>query len=207
MESLRLSGRGSVRKPCVCGGFASRTSIIALLGAAVLLFAAGAAREARFQVSTVAVVDMALVFEDYEKTKDKRSTLDQKRDDIQARLKDLEREYDRIVADIVGTAEDSPKYLDLLVEKKKLELNVEKFKKEELESLRDEQLALLREIRDEISGEIAAYAKSHDIDFVVERHVTLEPGDQWPILHFAKAPFDITQDVITVLNAKYKRKT
>ncbi len=53
-------------------------------------------------------------------------------------------------------------------------------------------------------------AKAQDVDMVLEKVLTLDsegtgPGSRWPIVHFAKPEFEITDEIAERLNSRYRK--
>jgi Skp family chaperone for outer membrane proteins len=158
-----------------------------------------------FKPPSAAVVDISVIFEDYQKKIDRESEMKEQTKGIEEKLKELEKRYKEIQSEI-GNLAEGPKKRERQVQKYMLELEVKDYKEGELKRLEDMQLNHVKEIRDEIEAEIQAYAKSNDIDLILEKTVTAaREGPRWPICHFAKPELDISRDILGRLNSRYRK--
>jgi Skp family chaperone for outer membrane proteins len=188
-------------------GYALKGSLV--LVTVVALGALGAEAVRTFQPPRTGVVDIALVFDLYDKKKDRQGELKGETDKVELKLKDLERRYKEIV-DELPLVENGTRKNELMLQKYKLEIEVKELKDNEMKRLRDVQIKYLKEIRDEISEEINVFAEAQDLDLVLEKTVTAEGeqpgmGFRWPIVHFAKPELDITKEIALRLNSHYKK--
>jgi Skp family chaperone for outer membrane proteins len=189
----------SQRKVVFCAG-----GLIA--GSAFLAAVIGNEAERLFRPPRVAVVDISAVFEDYGKKKDRQDELQKETKTVEDKLKDLEKRYKEINAEL-GNLEAGPSKNEKLVEKVKLEIDVKELKERELKRLEETTNKYLQEIRDEISAEIQTMARSLDVDIVFEKTVAAaREGPRWPIIHYVKPELDITKEVLDRLNARYTRR-
>ncbi len=183
---------------------------IALAGGGVVALALlGAEATRAFKPPSTAVVDIASVFEQYDKRRDLQAELQTESKALEAKLKELEEKYKAILQEIPLTEAKEAKK-NLAVQKVALETEVEWLKKGELERLRQTQLKYIQEIRDEITQEIRNYAVAQDLDLVLEKTITAEgdgnfPGLRWPIVHYVKPELDITKEIADRLNRRYRR--
>ena len=171
--------------------------------AAIGLF--GAQADRLFKPPRAAVVDISVIFEDYQKKIDRESEMKEQTKGIEEKLKELEKRYKEIQSEL-GNLAEGPKKREKQVQKYTLELEVKEYKEGELKRLEEMQLRHVQEIRDEIEAEIQAYAKSNDIDLILEKTVTAaREGPRWPICHFAKPELDISRDILGRLNSRYRK--
>ncbi len=173
---------------------------------ALLLVGAEAVRT--FQIRTLGVVDIAEVFEKYEKRGDRQAELKADMKQLDDRLKDLERKFKDIVQEL-PQVEKRERKKELAIQKVGIELEVDFLKKEELERVRRIQIKYIQEIRDEITEEIRTYAQAQDLDLVIEKKITAEgdgnlPSFQWPLIHYVKPELDITKEIADRLNRRYR---
>jgi Skp family chaperone for outer membrane proteins len=165
----------------------------------------GVEAEKLFKPPRTAVVDISVIFEDYQKKIERESDMKQQTKTIEDKLKDLEKRYKEIQSEI-GNLAEGPKKQERLLDKFKLELEVKEYKERELKRLEETQLRHVQEIREEIEAEIQAYAKSNDLDLILEKTVTAaREGPRWPICHFSKPELDISRDILQRLNARYRK--
>lgn len=169
----------------------------------------GAEATRAFKPPSTAVVDIAEVFEKYEKRQDLQAQLQAESKALESKLKELEGKYKEILQEIPLTEGKEAKK-NLAVQKVALETEVEWLKKGELDRLRQTQMKYIQEIRDEITQEIRDYAAARDLDLVLEKTITAEgdgnfPGLKWPLVHYVKPELDITKEIADRLNRRYKR--
>jgi Skp family chaperone for outer membrane proteins len=177
-----------------------------LIAGSVVLALVGSEAERLFRPPRVAVVDVSAVFEDYGKKKERQDELQLATKGVEDKLKELEKRYKELNAEI-NNLEPGPGKNEKLLEKVKLEIEVKELKDRELKKLEETQLKYLQEIRDEISAEIQTFAKSQDLDIVVEKTVAAaREGPRWPIVHYVKPELDITKEILDRLNARYSRR-
>jgi Skp family chaperone for outer membrane proteins len=183
------------------------------LGLVVLAVAAllvtGAEVATTFKPPATAVVDIAAVFDQYDKRRDRQDELQVETKKLEGDLKELEQQYKDIEQEL-PLVEDLERREELTLSKVQIEMKVKRLKGTELQRLRETQLKYIQEIRDEITQEIEAYAKAMDLDLIVEKTVTAEGegpavGFRWPIVHFVKPEFEITKEIADRLNGRYRR--
>lgn len=178
------------------------------LGAAALV-GVGAEAGRAFKPPSTATVDIAEIFDKYEKRRDRQAELQAESKGLEAKLKGLEEKYKALLQEIsLAEAQETKK--NLAVQKAALEFEVESLKKGEVDRLRQTQFKYIQEIRDEITQEIRDYAVARDLDLVIEKTITAEgegsfPGLRWPIVHYAKPELDITKEIADRLNRRYGR--
>lgn len=183
---------------------------------AIALLALGAAglvgfkSAQNFRPPRMAIVDISEVFENYEKKNARQEVLAAEAKKVETSLKELETRLQTINEE-VQLLQAGEKRKNLLLEKAQLEIEMKDVGAREANRLREKQLGFLRDLREEIGREIEVYAEAYDLDVVVERSVTADPGGQsraefrWPIVHFAKPEIDITQQIIQRLNERYRK--
>ena len=186
-----------------------KAGVFVLGSMALLVVGAQAVRS--FKPPATAVVDIAEVFEQYEKKKDRQAEFQAEIKGVEDKLKDIEKKYKDVVQEL-PQVEAGPRKNDLMLQKLKLEMEVKDLKEKEMDRLRGTQLKFLEEIRNEITQEIRAYADAENLDLVLEKTVTAESGDgnqrmgfRWPIVHFVKPELEITKEIAERLNAHYKK--
>ncbi|MBN1442235.1 MAG: OmpH family outer membrane protein [Planctomycetes bacterium] len=178
----------------------------------LLLLAMGAVAVApAFSPPRTAVINTAAVFKSYEKKKAEEEIFEEQKSQVRVRLETLEKQKEDLVAEIRLLKKDSDLYTQKMVELLGLDQDIQRIQSTELKDLRDKLVAILKEIRDEIAGEIKAYARAHDLDLVLEREIEAQidaagAGFNWPIVHHCTAELDITQEITDRLNDKYRAK-
>jgi Skp family chaperone for outer membrane proteins len=179
----------------------------ALLGAAWIttLVLAG---PGQFKPPRAAVVDTPAVFEKYEKKRVVEAKAIKERQDLDLKLKQLERQIEQLGRELDVVTEDAAEAK--LVERFSLELKVKKLKEKELPQLFKRQLSYADGLRQEIEAEIQKYADANGLDFVLEKRFLLDVGGslpfQFPVVHYAKPEFEITDEIALKLNDLYKAK-
>lgn len=178
--------------------------------AAVLVGVAGVGMGVKgFRAPTTAVVDIHEVFEGYEKKKNLENTLKGEMDTVQRRLAELQAQFERLNLELKQLEPGSESYIEKMREKGELELSTLRIQQTEVKDLSERFNRILRELRDEISKEIEAFAKAHEIDLVLDRQLIVRPTSKgaeeirWPIVHFASPDLDITSEVTARLNSRY----
>lgn len=171
------------------------------------LLVVGAQAARTFRPPSTAVIDIAQVFDQYEKRRDRQDQLQAETKTLEDQLKDLERRYKDIEAELPQIESDERK-AELAMQKVQIQFDVDRLKKKELKRLRDTQIKYIQEIRDEITTEIQTYATAQDLDLVLEMTVTAEGegpvgGFRWPIVHFVKPELVITKEIAERLNRRY----
>jgi Skp family chaperone for outer membrane proteins len=184
---------------------------LVVLGAAAALGFAGAPVVQSFIPPRTAVVNIAEVFENYEKRKDRQAELQAKIDVVLKELKQLETEYKSLVDDLKLIQQGSDTFNQKTLKLTELKLKIDDLRNKEAKKLEDTLREFLTDLRDEISKEIVKVATDQDLDLVLEKTVTAENrgagvGFQWPIVHFVKPEYEITQEVTKRLNDVYARK-
>ena len=185
-------------------------TLLLALGVGALAVRGQAPQEPRgFKPPRVAVVDIAEVFENYQKKKDIEGRFEAEIKVEQAKLDALEAEHKKLVEELKNVQTGSEREKELILKKTQLEYEVKNRQKELFKDFQERQFAALKEIREEIMGDIERYATGMDIDMVLEKKVSAEtkgngPSVHWPIVHYAKPELEITSDVVKRLNAKYR---
>ena len=180
---------------------------LVLLGAVGLV---GFKSAQNFRPPRMAVVDISEVFANYEKKNDRQEVLAAEAKKVESSLKEIETRLQSINEE-VQLLQAGDKRKTLLLEKAQLEIEMKDTGTRESNRLREKQLGFLRDLREEIGREIEVYAEAYDLDVVLEKSVTADPGGQaraefrWPIVHFAKPEIEITQQIIQRLNERYRK--
>ena len=185
---------------------------VVLLAAHYLAGQATVRREEKpktFAPPRMAVVDISQVFELYEKKKDRQAQFQSEIKEVEEKLKSLEKKYKDVISDIQNL-EPGPRRREKEREKFDLEQEVKDLNDKEKKRLRDTQMRYLKEIRDEIENEIQVFATAEDLALVIEKKVIAEtespnmPGFSWPIVHFVAPEIEITNEIASRLNSRYR---
>ncbi|HVR75234.1 MAG TPA: OmpH family outer membrane protein [Planctomycetota bacterium] len=186
--------------------------VVVLLAAHFLAGQANPKRDAKprtFAPPRIAVVDISQVFELYEKKKDRQAQFQSEIKVVEEKLKELEKKYKDVLSDIQNL-EAGPRRREKEREKFDLEQEVKDLNEKEKKRLRETQMRYLKEIRDEIEAEIQILAQAEDLELILEKKVIAEtespnmPGFSWPIVHFVAPEFEITNEIASRLNSRYR---
>ena len=159
-----------------------------------------------FKPSRIAVVNIADIFENYEKKKDKEKKLLEEAKVEEKKFQDDKSALDKLQEELKNMEVGTPahKKQTLLIQEKSYELKSRQ--QELLKAFQEKQMEALKEIRKEITDDIEKYATGLELDLVLEKQVTAESKESaihWPIVHYAKPELDITQDIVKRLNTQY----
>jgi outer membrane protein len=171
----------------------------ALLSLAVVLVLSGLVsidgNNTRAQAETIKIgyVDVALVFDSYNKTKDQDKALSAKSQEKQA-------QRDSIVNKIRNMKNEIELLSEKQREKKQEQIDQEirklqDFDREAKGMLQRERDDMVREILKEIDTTINNYAKKKDYTIILNSRVLI----------YAQEQDDITQEIVKILNSKYKK--
>lgn len=182
----------------------------AVLVTGALLVLIGSQAVQSFWPPRTAVVDISVVFENYDKVKDRQKQLNDQLEDVRGRLREFKTKYEELKSDLEKLEKGSDLYSEKRLEMGKIELEVEALQETEGKQLKESMRDFLKTIRQEITTEIESFAKAKELDLVLEKTVSMEGnggaiGFRWPIVHFARPEIDVTKEVTTRLNEKYRR--
>ncbi len=163
----------------------------------------------RFSPPRTAVVDISLVFDGLLKKKDKEAELEVK---SEAAMKELEAKRRELIA-LQNEAElvpAGPQRAELITRTQKGKIDLKALQNKKFSEMNKEKLDIMRAMREEIDAEIKVFAEANDLDMVVQVAVTTSeagtPEFQWPIVHYYRPEFDVTQQLIDRLNDAYRRQ-
>lgn len=142
----------------------------------------------------IGYVDIALVFDSYNKTKDQDAALSSKSEGKQ-------QERNKIVERIRNMKNELELLSDKQREKKQVQIDEEirrlqDFDRETKSALRGERDDMVRDILKEIDSVIKDYAMRSGYTMILNSRVLI----------YAQKQYDITQEIINILNSKYKKK-
>jgi outer membrane protein len=142
----------------------------------------------------IGYIDVAVVFDSYDKTKEKDTQLN-------TRSQEKKKEHDRMVDNIKNMKNELELLSDNEKQKKQdlIDTEVRKlqdFDKEAKEGLQRERDDMVREILKEIDAVIKDYASKNGFTLVLNNRV----------LVYAEEQYDITKEILNILNSKYRRK-
>lgn len=185
---------------------------VVLLAAHYLSGQANPKRDAKprtFVPPRIAVVDISQVFELYEKKKDRQAQFQSEIKVVEEKLKELEKRYKDVLSDIQNL-EPGPRKREKEREKFDVEQEVKDLNEKEKKRLHETRFRYLKEIQAEIATEIQDYATAEDLELIIEKKVIAEtdspsmPGFSWPIVHFVVPEIEITNEIATRLNSRYR---
>jgi Skp family chaperone for outer membrane proteins len=188
----------------------SPTLSVALLGllAARPLAAQAPPAPRDFKPARIAVVDIAGVFENYQKKKDIEARLEAEAKVEEKKFQKMDSDFKALIEELKNVQEGSDKHKELTLKKTQLEYEIKNRQKELLKEFQEKQLGALREIRGEIVSDIEKYAASMEIDLVLEKKVPADNQQKiqavpWVVVHYVKPELEITDDIVKRLNAQY----
>ncbi len=171
-----------------------------LRGMALAVLAAGAVSAAELKI---AVLDIQRTLLAYERRGALRVELDRKKQEMTARLADLEEKLKSSQSDLETLKPGTENYRQFQLKLIELEAAVETQRRRfelEFELLQRNNMQLLFE---DVAREIEAYAKENGIDLVLTKYLAdARIGGPHPMVLFAAQGFDITEAIIGRLNAK-----
>ena len=177
---------------------------VLLGGGAGFLLAQTGARD--FRPPRTAVVDISRVFESFEKKKQLNAQLEEEGKKAEAEYNDLEGRFRSLEDDIKTVVEGSDEYNRLVLERTKLQLDLQNMRKKLLNEFQEKYLRAATQLRDEITQEIERYSRAHDLALVIEFRFNAEaknmPPLKWPIVHYVAPEIDITDEIIGILNSQ-----
>jgi len=184
-----------------------RKVVLWMTGFGVLLLLGGQTLNT-FRPPRTALIDISQVFEAYEKKKELQAQFEADIKGVHDKLKELEKQYKELVEELPNLGPGERK-TQLQLEEFKLKQRVDELQKTETGRLRETQIKYLKQIRDEITAEIRAYAEAEDLDLVLEAMVVGEMGPEvgqfrWPIAHYVKPELEISNEIARRLNDRYR---
>ena len=180
-----------------------------LLCASGGFFYLGAQAFTTFLPPRTAVVDIAKVFDEYQKQIDKSAELKAAVEKTTRLLDTLKEGITIKEEELKSIKQESPTYVKILSEALELKRKFREAQKKGTADIAKQQTDTIKMIRAEISKEIETVATARELDLVLEKAVTAElqrgAGFHWKIVHFSKPEYDITKEVTDRLNLRYKR--
>jgi outer membrane protein len=162
----------------------------------------------------IAVIDLSKAFDSYYKTKDAQARIKAKEDSYAKDLQDMKVDYDNMVdeATKLNDAANDPTLspaaradkMKALQEKKQdlgnMERKLQETSNERNRELQDEIVRIHKEIVDEIAKVVTDYSGPQGFDLVLDKSASATTSVP-TVLYNSNKLVDITQDVITKLNA------
>ncbi len=184
-------------------------TILACTGG-TLLFANAVIRE--FAPPRTAVIDIKKVFDAYEKKKVLEGDLLKEAAAAQEKLKNLQTRLKNVEDELKVTQQGTDDYEKLILKRTEIQLEASKLQREKLKEFEDKHKKAVGAIREEIISEIERYATAHQLDLVLENTFSADgtgapnsPSLSWPIVHYVKPEINISEEIIKILNSRYKK--
>lgn len=164
----------------------------------------------------IGYVDLTRVLDSYQR----RSTLEQKLKDIQATLTEQDRTRIEAIAkaeqELEQLAMGSPERQEMDAKYRKLISEAEEFRRRGHETLNNEYVTMLESMFKDILDEVALIAEERQYDFIIKDQTAAEKAASRPdailqisqrVVLYAKAEYDLTDEIIKRMNDKYAAKT
>lgn len=172
-------------------GHKKKLASILILAAFVL---SGALLQNAFAADNIAYVDLATVFDGYEKTKDYDVTLEQaqkeKQEEIDSKVESIKEMQDKL--DLLNEEEKQSKQEEIY----ELTRDLQEFQRTAETDLTEQRNERLKEVLQDIQDVVEEIAKQKNYDYILNDRVLL----------YGKETLDISQDVLKQLNDNYKKK-
>ena len=152
----------------------------------------------------IAVLDINRTIVAYERRATLRTERERKKKEMQAKLTELEDRLKSSQSDLDTLKPGTPSYRDFQVKLIELEASVE-IQRRRFEAEFDLLArADMQTLYEEVVKELELYAKENGIELILTKYTggDARSGPQ-PVVLFAAAGFDITEPIISRLNAKY----
>ena len=159
-----------------------------------------------FKPARVAVVDIAEIFENYEKKKDLEKRLELEIKEEEKKFQEQQKEFEKLKEEMKNLQAGTDKHKDLTLRIGGLEYELKSRQQSLIKQFQEKQMSALKTIREEITADIKKYAEGLDLDIILEKQVAADSKGgslRWPIVHFAKPELEITSDIVTRLNTQY----
>lgn len=167
---------------------------ILFLAALFILSGAGFKTEAQAADTKIGYADIAVVFDSYDKTKDQDKVLAGKSEKEQSKRNKM--------ADKIRNMKNELELLSNKQKDKKQEViqeeirNLQDFDRQTKAELKRERDDMVRNILKEIDATISEYAEKNGYGIVLNSR----------ILVYAEEQYDLTREIVNILNSKYRRK-
>tara|TARA_B100000315_G_C14518789_1_gene560523 strand:+ start:66 stop:578 length:513 start_codon:yes stop_codon:yes gene_type:complete len=164
-------------------------SLVVLLGALGILLPTAYSKDLK-----IGYVDILKVFNDYEKTEEYDSKLEEKKGGIESKLETKKGEIEKIQKKLSLLKEDEKKK-----EEEKIEKEVREYRELERKAyidIKKERDDKMKEIFDDVTKIIETYAKKHKYDLIVDKTA----------VHYGKKVMDLTSEILKIANKDYKKK-
>jgi Skp family chaperone for outer membrane proteins len=163
----------------------------------------------------IAVVDLGKTFDNYYKTKDASSRIEEKKNAFQKEYQDLVSEYQHMSDDgqklqdrskdqtlSQAARDDATKALQQKVQDlQNMQRKIEEMKTERSREIQDEIVRRHKEIVDEIAKVIVDYSSPQGYDLVLDKSTSSSASGAPFVLFSSSKLIDITNDIVTKLNS------
>lgn len=149
--------------------------------------------QAKGDALNVGYIDLAKIFDQYEKTKDSDRNLEAEWQGKQSEIKTLREEITRLKDELELLSESSKGKKQEVIDSKIKEL--QDFTKEIQDELTGERNEIVSQILKDIDGIINQYGESNGYDLILNERVLL----------YSAEGLDLTDKIVKILNDKYKK--
>lgn len=149
--------------------------------------------QAKSDALNIGYIDLAKIFDQYEKTKDSDKNLETEWQGRQSEIKELREEITRLKDEIELLSESAKAKKQEVVDSKIKEL--QGFTKEIQDELTSERNEIVRQILKDIDTIINKYGESNGYDLILNERVLL----------YRAEGLDLTDKIVKILNDKYKK--
>ena len=152
-----------------------------------------ASLQAKSDALNIGYIDLAKIFDQYEKTKDSDKNLETEWQGRQSEIKELREEITRLKDELELLSESAKAKKQEVVDSKIKEL--QGFTKEIQDELTSERNEIVRQILKDIDTIINKYGESNGYDLILNERVLL----------YRAEGLDLTDKIVKILNDKYKK--
>ena len=149
--------------------------------------------QAKGDALSIGYIDLAKIFDQYEKTKDSDKNLETEWQGRQSEIKELREEITRLKDELELLSESAKAKKQEVVDSKIKEL--QGFTKEIQDELTSERNEIVRQILKDIDTIINKYGESNGYDLILNERVLL----------YRAEGLDLTDKIVKILNDKYKK--
>ena len=184
---------------------------LAAYGAGLIVSLLTGAQAAKtFSPPRTGIVDFSNVFDRYQKKIDREERIQVAMDKLDTRLRELTERGEDLQAELKLLAAGEIKRQKEL-ELYKLKLELDELQEKGVKDLNAKWRDTMRELIDEITAELRTFAEARELDLVIEKRVVADPtpkspGFTWPIVHYSRPEIEITNEIVELLNKRYKQQ-
>jgi outer membrane protein len=161
----------------------------------------------------IATVDLRTVFDDYWKTKQANDALKERGEEMEKELKGLVTSFESSKEDYQGLLESAndqavsitererrkQKAEEKLKELREDEQTIQQFQRQARETIQEQQRRVRDNILEEVKATITSIARAGDFTLVMD--TAAETPNRTPVILYSSNPDDLTQKVLSQLNA------